>query len=424
MSQFFPLRSSISQTPLWQHIELFFLLACIIGTPLQEGLRNTGLFVFMLIWVINRIRLRDVKVEWDRWDIATGLLIASMLCTQITVLLMDDVHTKVSHVLRYLVLFWMMRHSRFAQWQYWLIVAAIVIPTLIGMGWSWPHYLAGHKFKELELPNIQHVNHASLYVLVVLQILVPTTVYLLTKKRRAAAAVLVGLVVLFMIWLMAASSRAAVGVAVLSIGVGVVPLFLHSRRQAVILLLALLVLGGAVITNYSGALVKQKAWMSVYMNKMSPRERLWNTAFESFDYAPWLGRGYDQYQQLTPDYVKRLVESKGEKFNADHFYFAGHAHNVYITWVIEHGVVGLSALVVFCVVWLMYLFKDYHRIKTDSILAWWWSIATSAFLTTTVAGIVTTTMRRDTAFVLLLVLGLYLSYSKYGAIDKETRQIK
>ncbi|WP_245555330.1 O-antigen ligase family protein [Hahella ganghwensis] len=352
---------------------------------------------------------------WDRFDIIFLLFICAMLLTQLSVYFLDGISTKVSHVLRYLVLGWMIRYSRFLPWQYWIILGVGVFSTLLGIAWSWPQYLSSHQFIDLDLPNIQHVNHASLYVLIVLQIMLSSVVYLILRSRYLASVLMLIVAILPLIWLMAASSRAAVGVALLSIGLCVLVLSLKNRLQAIIFVIGMISLGSVVLINYSGAISKQAAWSSAFEGKMSPRERIWNTAFESYSYAPYLGRGYDQYKQLTKEHVKKLVEGKGEKFEVHQFYFTGHAHNVYITWLIEHGAVGLIILVSFFAVWLSCLWKDFHRLKQDYFLAWWWTCAANVLLTLSVAGLVTTTMRRDTAFIALVVFGLYAGYSRLGS---------
>ncbi|WLQ12214.1 O-antigen ligase family protein [Hahella aquimaris] len=391
------------------------LLAVIVGTPLLEGVRNTGLVGFMAIWLVNRFRAKDFKLAWDRWDLAVILFAFSMFATQLVVALQDDLATKVSHVLRYLILFFMLRYSQFSTRQYWLILTALTLSIFAGMAWSWPDYLSTHSFIVLRLPNIQHVNHASLYVLIVFQFLLSSFLYILFRRRWLLFAVLAVSLAVVGAWLMAASSRAAIGVAALSVGVALIPVVMRSRKIAVIVLAVLMSCSAVLITLFPGVVAKQNQWSAVFEGKLTPRERIWNTALEAYPEAPLLGRGYNEYKQLTEDYIKEVAKSRGETYNPDRFWFVEHAHNVYLTWLVEHGGVGLFCLLFFFLVWLITLFQDFPRLREDPIFACWWAIAMNTLLTLTVAGLVTTTMRRDTAFIALMALGLYLSYSRWGA---------
>ncbi|ABC27933.1 probable O-antigen polymerase [Hahella chejuensis KCTC 2396] len=407
---------SLSKSDLiWRNVEFLLLLAGIIGTPLLEGVRNTGLLGFMAIWLVNRFRLKDFKLAWDRWDLAVILFALSMLATQLAVALEDNLATKVSHVLRYLILFFMLRYSQFSTRQYWLILAALTLSIFVGMAWSWPDYLNTHNFIALRLPNIQHVNHASLYVLIAFQFLLSGLLYILFRGRWLLFTALAISLVIVGAWLMAASSRAAIGVAALSIVVALIPVMMRSRKVAVIALVVLLSGIGLLATVFPGVIAKQNQWSVLFEGKLTPRERIWNTALEAYPEAPWLGRGYNEYKQLTEDYIKEVAKSRGETYSPDRFWFVEHAHNVYLTWLVEHGGIGLFCLLFFFLVWLITLFQDFSRLREDPIFACWWTIAMNTLLTLTVAGLVTTTMRRDTAFIALMALGLYLSYSRWGA---------
>jgi len=387
------------------------LLICVFAAPFEEGLRNTALVAFMLAWLISRCVYKDVDWTFDLWDFAFFAFLASALTTMIVVKLDAGLMTKFSHVCRYLIAGWMIRHSRITRAQVEWLFAAVLLSTAWAMGLSMMAYLESLSPRDLQLPNVQHVNHASMYVLISLQMALAALCYVYSRRRYKTLFVLFLYAVFSLVWLLCAESRAATGLAFLSIAVFLLyPILLH-RKSALKMVLMAVVVGGIALALQPKVLQKQVGWSESFVGegKISPREKIWSAAVLVWSEKPLLGRGYDQYKQVTPDLVQSVLLSRDEPYDAGQFRFAGHAHNLYLNVLVEHGLVGVSATLLLLMVWLVALFKCFSVSRNNSFQLAFWLFSVCLLMLVLFGGGVTTTLRKETAFLVFVFLGVWLS---------------
>jgi O-antigen ligase len=94
----------------------------------------------------------------------------------------------------------------------------------------------------------------------------------------------------------------------------------------------------------------------------------------------------------------------------------GHSHSLYLTSLVERGVVGFIVLIVFMASWLVTLIKSYHKLKSSTQGSYMWGSSMSAWIVTCGVGFVNSTFHHEHAILALLFLGLHLGYVKYHTI--------
>ena len=109
--------------------------------------------------------------------------------------------------------------------------------------------------------------------------------------------------------------------------------------------------------------------------------------------------------------LKKSVEVRGEIFNPEKYFFPGHSHNLYLTALVERGVVGLMMTFLLMIAWIRQLIKTLDLAKKSSEAMYLWAGSFSAWITTFVIGLVNTTFHHEHAILACLFLGLYLSYT-------------
>jgi O-antigen ligase len=147
-------------------------------------------------------------------------------------------------------------------------------------------------------------------------------------------------------------------------------------------------------------------------NVLSSRDKVWNVSLEASRFSPMLGIGLSNWHFITIDQLKKSVEDRGEKFNPNNYWFPGHSHNLYLSALVERGILGLFMTLIFMLFWFRHIVKTYTwAVKSqDSIRLW--SASLSAWVAIFGIGVVNTTFHHEHAILACLFLGIYLSYTR------------
>lgn len=403
--------------PSSQSVEFMLFLICLFSTPLVEGFRNSSLVLFTLVWCINRYAKRDFRFAWDPWNIVICCFLASLLLTQFSVFFFDDLPTKLSHVFRYGLLALMLRYCQFSGYQLKALLVALLTSVFFGaMPGCFEYFQSGY-FKDLQLLNIQHVNHASLYMLYAIQITLVTWAYFWVSRNQRWFFSFSLLSAILFIWLLNAQSRLAISMALFSILLVLFYIYLFDRKTVLRLGLVLILTATGLLSMETGVFKKHQQWVSIFGSDevLTPRERISNVALLVWKDKPWLGAGYDQYKSFTEEVIRPAAIEKHGMFDRKQYMFKGHAHNLYFNYLVEYGLVGLTALLIMLFYGVFYLLRTVRSAMTDAHALMWWSLLANSWVLLMIGGLVTTTLRRDTAFLFFVVLGLYLSHFSQSA---------
>jgi O-antigen ligase len=141
---------------------------------------------------------------------------------------------------------------------------------------------------------------------------------------------------------------------------------------------------------------------------------VWNVSIEAARFYPVFGVGNGNWNRITLDDLKKSTGERGVPFDETNYAIQyGHSHSLYLTSIVERGVVGFTVLIVFMVSWLVTLIKSYHKLKSSTQGSYIWGASLSAWIVTCGVGFVNSTFHHEHAILALLFLGLHLSYLKY-----------
>jgi O-antigen ligase len=152
-------------------------------------------------------------------------------------------------------------------------------------------------------------------------------------------------------------------------------------------------------------------------NTLSDRDRVWNVSIEAARFYPIFGVGNGNWNRITLEDLKKSRAERDVPFDEKNYSIQyGHSHSLYLTSLVERGVVGFIVLIVFMASWLVTLIRSYRKLKTSTQGSYMWGASLSAWIVTCGVGFVNSTFHHEHAILALLFLGLHLGYVKYHTI--------
>ena len=163
------------------------------------------------------------------------------------------------------------------------------------------------------------------------------------------------------------------------------------------------------------AAIIQKQIISQNANyTLSDRDRVWSVSIEAARFYPIFGVGNGNWNRITLEDLKKSREERGLTFDEKNYAIQyRHSHSLYLTSLVERGIVGLIVLIVFMGSWLVNLIRSYRKLKNSTQGSYIWGGSLSAWIVTCGVGLVNSTFHHEHAILALLFLGLHLSYLKY-----------
>jgi O-antigen ligase len=291
----------------------------------------------------------------------------------------------------------------------YLFIFAILM-TLPPLIWGLTESLVLHTKVDLQLHSVGHVNHSAIY----LCMMAGASLALLISQLQATKKKNVFITSLLFIFLtssiIVSQSRGAFGVAFLLI----FALFLLSKLPIKIktISLTLLTIFLVTIVFISPAPVIEKQIVNQNNHDiLSQRDKIWQKAFEVARLNPLLGIGNGNWNSITIDQIKSSVESRGEIFDAEKFNIEqSHPHNIYLSNLVDRGVLGFIIFLSFMFIWLITLINSYKKFNQDSKSMLFIMGSFSAWTTIFGIGFVKTTFHHENALLALFFLSLHLNY--------------
>ena len=399
----------------WQRpVELWLLLAFVFFLPLREAPKNIFWGLYIITWVVNRARARDFGGRWDGWDTLSALWIASgYLAAMFAGIHRGDGNevAAVNDLVKYVSLFWCVRRARYSGAEAVTLLYALVFSCVVAEVEALWRWLVTHKRHALELVSVGQVNHSAIYMTICFGIDAALTLVYWRKLARSWRVLLVTAGLVMLIGLFLTGSRAAAGAAVLLICVlalmcaRLLGLGRAAWAGALLLVSVALVIGGTKA-------LQRQIENTEENNILSERDLIWNRGLVAWRASPWFGLGPDNYSQITERDLRAQLAIEGKPYNPHEYVAAPHAHNLYINWLVERGVVGLSALLAVLGAWGLALWRYRPRAGIDDAQMVLWCASFSGWLVTVLIGFVNTTMHHEHALLALITLGLWLPLAR------------
>jgi len=397
-------------------LDLVMLSLMIVSLPSVEGPKN----IFLVFYLVTRLltewlTFNQKKFHWSYWDSMFLTIVASALLSTIFAGMPHLEEWKGYKVLLTAILTgWLLSRARYTQENYQFLFKLIVLSTLPPLIWGLYENLVTHSKETLELHSVGHVNHSAIYLVMIFGAALGWFLSSLNIKKESLQkkfqAILLGMLsLLFFISLIIGQSRGAFGIGVI-LGLSLIILLGKNKKMrwiGIATIIGIILLTVLLKTN----IVQKQITNTENNNILSFRDRVWNVSLEASRFSPLLGIGMSNWHFISLDQLKKSVESRGETFDAEKYYFPGHSHNLYLSALVERGMVGLIVTFIFMLVWMISLIKNFGRAKRSNEETFLWAGSFSAWLATFGIGLVNTTFHHEHAILACLFLGLYVSYT-------------
>jgi O-antigen ligase len=396
-------------------LELIFLSLFLAFLPSFEAPKNIFLTSYLIIALYRQSQMPALK--WNAWDWVFLSLIFSSFLTALFPGISGGFEWKGFRGMLFWIAFgWTLSRSdySFEEKKYLFIFSIILLmpPSL----WALGEMFILHTKNTFELHSLGVVNHSAIY----LCIMAGTSLaffcsQLQTLKMKHIFGA--GLIFIFIFGaVLITKSRGAFVIAVLL----VFAIFLLSKlllRTKAILLTIFTIFLITIFFIKPIAVIEKQIVSQNNNDFLSQRDKVWRAAFEISRLNPLLGIGGGNWNQVKIDQIKTLVESRGEIFNAEDFALQyHHPHNIYLSNLVDRGILGLIIFLNLMLIWLITLVSSYKKFNQDSKAMLFILGSFSAWTAIFGIGFVNTTFHHENALLALFFLGLHLSFLRQKRI--------
>jgi O-antigen ligase len=390
-------------------LELIFLSLFLAFLPSLEAPKNIFLAGYLIIALYRQSQTPSSK--WTIWDwIFLSLIFSSFLSSLFPGISGGSEWKGFRGILLWITFGWTLYRSDYnlEEKRYLFIFPIILlIPPSI---WALLEIFILHTKNNFELHSVGVVNHSAIYLCMILGAALVLFCSLLqtVKKNHVFKA---GFIFIFILGtLLITKSRGAFGIAVLLI----FAVFLLTKLllKTKIILLAIFTIFLTTIFFIKPVAVIEKQIVSQKNNDiLAQRDKVWRAAFEVARLNPLLGIGGGNWNRVNIDQIKSSVESRGEPFNAEDFALQyHHPHNIYLSNLVDRGILGLIIFLNFMLIWLITLINSYKKFNHNSKAMLFIMGSFSAWATIFGIGFVNTTFHHENALLALFFLGLHLNF--------------
>jgi O-antigen ligase len=391
-----------------------YALLCILAVvlPILEAPKNLALGLVVIVFLIRRLVLGSFV--WCRPDaLEFGLIWMLLAATVSTVLNLpsEGQFKGVKETLLGVAVCWLIYRGNLSARRRYLLALMIVVGVMIGLVWAGVDVYRGAR-SYFEFNSAGVVTQSSIYLGIALVMSfgvafsggwgdagLPEILWRRALWWMGTVLMLVGLFVM--------ASRGAI-LAVAAIGILVVLLHRNPKVWLGSLLAFLVAIGISLMLpdKFNSSRVVEKIQQLGHTGKMDYSDRLrfdmWRIGTTQFiqGSSPVFGIGPRNFPEID---TKKLEFSPPL---TTLFLRPNHAHNMFITKLVEEGVFGLAALVFFFGLVVISLFRDW---RAGNWLNWQWFGALGAVTVPSIAGSFNTPWIQEHALLGMILFGLYFN---------------
>lgn len=390
-------------------LELSFLSLFLAFLPSLEAPKNIFLVGYLITALYRQYKLASLK--WGMWDwLFLSLIISSFLSALFPFLAGGSEWKGFRAMLLWIIFGWTLYRSDYNELEKKYLFIFAILMTLPPLIWGLIKFLVLHTKQALELHSVGHVNHSAIYLCMVTGASLTLLLSQFQKTQKKYIFITILLCVFFISSVVISQSRGAFGIVFLL----AFALFLLSKLPIKIKAIFLVLLSIFLITIVyimPAQVVKKQIINQNTHNILSQRDKVWRASFEVARLNPIFGIGGGNWKQINIDQIKSSVESRGEIFDEKKYCLTvGHPHNIYLSNLVDRGILGFITFLSFMFIWLITLIKSYKKLNQDSIAMLFIMGSFSAWATIFGIGFVNTTFHHENALLALFFLGLHLNY--------------
>lgn len=392
-----------------QNVELALLLGLAFVLPLYEAPKNILGVLFFAVWTVNRLRSRQWGGPWGRWDtLIAGSILVAVMGTPFAGIKSGE-WLGLRDVVRTFLLLWCILRAGYSPSQWLAVFAALIAGTLMGsLAGAWN--FAGSSKEGLELHSIGHSNHTATYLCTVFGIVVALLAGMWSQLQlRLRVVLLVALLVLGAA-VVATGSRAALLCLplLLAILVG-----LQARRswKPALIVVATGALVAVLVFVADPWVIRKHSRNLENNNVLAFRDLLWERATTAWRAYPVFGIGMDNFPRITTERYRQWTLDQGRAWDPVRDYDGAHAHSLYFDTLSERGAVGAVAMLAFFFAWATALIRNVPRDPEDPGAAFWLA-AVMSLATTLFIGLVNSTFHNEQAAAAIMCLAAWLTWQR------------
>ena len=390
-------------------LELTFLSLFLAFLPSLEAPKNIFLGSYLIIALYRQSQLPSSK--WGIWDWLFLSLIASSLLSALFPFVAGGSEWKgFRGMLLWVTFGWALFRAdyNFEEKKYLFIFAILMtIPPLL---WGLTQLLILFTKDSLQLHSVGHVNHSAIYLCVMAGAGLSLLISQLQSAQKKYVFITSFLFIFLLSSVIISESRGAFGIIFLLAFALLLLSRLITKIKTIMLTLLTIFLVTIVFIKPAPVIQKQIKNQNNH-DILSQRDKVWRASFEMARLNPVLGIGGGNWKQIKIDQIKSSVESRGETFNAEEFALQlHHSHNIYLSNLVDRGILGLIIFLSLMFIWLITLINSYKKFNQDSKAMLFIMGSFTAWTTIFGIGFVNTTFHHENALLALFFLSLHLNY--------------
>ncbi len=398
-----------------KYLELIFLSLMLLSLPSFEAPKNIFLILF-LVTSLYRQYTKKTKDPWGLWDWIFLSYIASAFLSAIFAGIPNgEEWGGFRGILIWTGFAWLLSRTKYERKEITWIVWVTILGTLPPLAWGLIEYMVTHTKDTLQLHSVGHVNHSAIYLGIILGAALSVTLSIWQDVSFIKRLGLILLPIIFFVSIILGQSRGVFGISLIRLSLIILLIPNPKKIKAIAFGLFAIILTLMPVMN--AAIIQKQIANQNANDTLSDRDRVWNVSIEAARFYPIFGVGNGNWNRITLEDLKKSREERGVPFNYRNYAISpGHSHSLYLSSLVERGILGLTVLIVFMSSWLITLIKSYHRLKKLTQGAYIWSASLSAWIVTCGVGFVNSTFHHEHAILALLFLGLHLAYLKFHSL--------
>lgn len=400
------------------YLDLVMLSFLILSLPSLEAPKN----IFLVGYLLTRLTTEIIQFNkgmklWSSWDtLFLTIVFTALLSTIFAGMPHLEEWKGFSVLMTAIITGWFLSRAQYSRENYQGLFKLIILGAIPPLLWGLYQYLIIHTKPNLQLHSVGHVNHSAIYLVMIFGASLGWFLSHLNlnkfkfKFSNFYVLALGILSLIFFVSLIIGQSRGAFGAGILLSLLVIYFLGKNNkiRTVGVISIISIVILSTVLQT---GVVEKQIANQKAN-DVLSSRDKVWNVSLEASRFHPLFGIGLSNWHFITLEQLRVSVESRGEKFNPNNYYFPGHSHNLYLSALVERGIFGFLVTILFMLFWMKHLISTFNWAKKTTQASYLWAGSLSAWVATYGIGFVNTTFHHEHAILACLFLGLYLSYTR------------
>ena len=390
-------------------LELAFLSLFLAFLPSLEAPKNLFLAGYLITALYRQSQLPPSK--WTIWDWVFLSLIASSLLSALFPGVAGGSEWKgFRGMILWIAFGWTLYRSDYNEKEKKYLFIFAIVMTTPPLLWGLTQLLIFFSKDNLQLHSVGNVNHSAIYLCMIFGASLTLLISQLQILKKSSIFLIALLTFFILVALLITQSRGAFGIALL---LAFAMIFLSRLKiKAIFLAIFLIFVVFIALIKPASIVHKQLSTMNSHdIYGIGERTKVWNVALEVARLNPLLGIGGGNWKLIKIDQIKSSVESRGEKFDKNIFALQyGHPHNIYLSNLVDRGILGFITFLSFMFIWLITLIKSYRKFNNDSKGMLFIMGSFSAWSTIFGIGFVNTTFHHENALLALFFLGLHLNY--------------